>query len=88
MEGKEKMIEIYNAMADMTLKTLNFFNESRKKNCCTVLDEEVLGMVRMTQSLYEAVNHANQTITAIPTIVDFTSKDSQMKRVGQSSFNC
>ena len=64
MEGKEKMIEIYNVMADMTLESLKFFNESKekKKNYCVCPDEDVLEMVRTTQSLYETINHANQPV--------------------------
>ncbi len=67
MEGKEKMIEIYNVMADMTLEALKFLNESKekKKNYCVFPDEDVLEMVRTTQSLYETINHANQPV--IPT---------------------
>lgn len=66
MEGKEKMIEIYNVMADMTLEALKFLNESKemKKNYCVILDEDVLEMVRTTQSLYETINHANHPVIA------------------------
>lgn len=31
MEGKEKMIEIYNVMADMALEALKFLDESKEK---------------------------------------------------------
>lgn len=62
MEEKEKMIQIYEVMADMTLDAINFFKDSKKKNSTVLLDEDILAMVRTTQSLYETINHENQQV--------------------------
>lgn len=51
---KEKMLQIYEAMADMTLEMIN----TRKKNV-SYLEKDELEMVRATQSLYETVNRTN-----------------------------
>ena len=76
MERKEKMIEIYNAMADMTLEALKFLNESKekKKNYCVILDEDVLEMVRATQSLYETLNCANHPVIATASVLDVSGE--------------
>lgn len=58
---REKMEQIFDAMADMTLKRI----ELHKKSEHTSLDDEGLEMVRTTQSLYEILNYANHTV--IPT---------------------
>lgn len=56
------MVQIYEAMADMTLDVIKFFKDSKKKNSTVLLDEDVLEMVRTTQSLYETLNYANQPV--------------------------
>lgn len=84
------MMEIYNAMADMTLEALKFLNESKekKKSYCVFLDEDVLKMVRTTQSLYETINHANQPVEVDANSIYRLCKESDMKRSGRPSFNC
>ena len=70
MEGKEKMVQVYEAMADMTLDAINFFKDAKKKYSTVLLDEDVLEMVRTTQSLYETINHANQPAIATASMLD------------------
>lgn len=65
MEGKEKMIQIYEAMADTTLEIIN---RERKRALC--LSEAELEMVRTTQSLYETLNYANQPVIATASVRD------------------
>ena len=74
MEGKEKMVQVYEAMADMTLDVINFFKDSKKKTSTVLLDEDVLEMVRTTQSLYETLNHANQPVIATASVRDASKK--------------
>ncbi|MDE7323062.1 MAG: hypothetical protein K2N73_10135 [Lachnospiraceae bacterium] len=57
---KEKMIQIYEAMADITLNRINKIKEAGNVPC-----EDTLEAVRTTQSLYETLNYANQLV--IPT---------------------
>ena len=70
MEGKEKMVQVYEAMADMTLDVIN----SKKKTSTVLLDEDVLEMVRTTQSLYETLNYANQPVIATASVRDASKK--------------
>ncbi len=74
MEGKEKMVQVYEAMADMTLDVINFFKDSKKKTSTVLLDEDVLEMVRTTQSLYETLNYANQPVIATASVRDASKK--------------
>ena len=74
MEGKEKMVQVYEAMADMTLDVINFFEDSKKKTSTVLLDEDVLEMVRTTQSLYETLNYANQPVIATASVRDASKK--------------
>lgn len=62
--NKEKMVQIYEAMADMTLKML-----SKEKNAFCLGANE-LEMVRTTQSLYETLNYANQPVIATASMLD------------------
>ena len=70
---KEKMIQIYEAMADMTLEMLN-----KSKGKVLYLEEDELEMVRTTQSLYETINHANQPEISTATI----------QELGKSPLSC
>lgn len=54
---KEKMEQIFEAMADMTLEMLD-----KSKGNVLYLEGDELGMVRTTQSLYETLNHANLVV--------------------------
>jgi hypothetical protein len=74
VEGKEKMVQVYEAMADMTLDVINFFKDSKKKTSTVLLDEDVLEMVRTTQSLYETLNYANQPVIATASVRDASKK--------------
>lgn len=74
MEGKEKMVQVYEAMADMTLDVINFFKDSKKKTSTVLLDEDVLEMVRTTQSLYETLNYANQPVITTASVRDASKK--------------
>lgn len=71
---KEKMVQIYEAMADMTLDVINFLKDSEKKDSAVSLDEYVLEMVRTTQSLYETINHANQPVIATASVLDVSGE--------------
>ena len=49
---KEKMVKIYEAMADMTIQMIR-----RESKSALYLEKSELEMVRVTQSLYETINH-------------------------------
>lgn len=68
------MVQVYEAMADMTLDVINFFKDSKKKTSTVLLDEDVLEMVRTTQSLYETLNYANQPVIATASVRDASKK--------------
>lgn len=67
--GKEKMIQIYEKVADMTLEIL----DTAIKNKAGYLDEDDLNMVRTTLNLYDAVSRANQPMITSASVLDFTS---------------
>lgn len=81
MESKEKMEQIFNAMADMTL---DMINESKEN--FLYLEKEELEMVRTTQSLYETINHANQS--SIDTGKISTKRRDVEKEVGINPLKC
>lgn len=58
-KDREKMVQIYEAMVDMTLEMIN-----KERKSSLYLGEVELGMVRTTQSLYETLNHANYPVIA------------------------
>ncbi len=60
---KEKITQIYEVMADITLQTLEHMREVNKG--VVILDKVVLDMVQTTQSLYETVNREDPVITAV-----------------------
>ena len=51
---KEKMMQIYEAMADKALERIGGAG----------IDDYTLELVRTTQSLYETINHANHPVIA------------------------
>lgn len=59
--NKEKMVQIYEAMADMTLEMLGMI-----KGKTVYLDDFQFEMVRATESLYNSISYANQP-TIVPT---------------------
>lgn len=66
---KEKMIQIYEAMADMTLEMIN-----KEKQSALYLGEAELEMVRATQSLYETLNCANHPVIATASMLDVSGE--------------
>lgn len=62
---KEKIMQIYEAIADMTLEMIN----KERKNVLYLGDGE-LEMVRTTQSLYETINCANRPVVATASMFD------------------
>lgn len=70
MEGKEKMMKIYEAVLGMTLDVLNMPKQNKKKNLIVLPDEYSLEMVRTTPFLYETINHANQLIVTAASMID------------------
>ena len=81
MESKEKMEQIFDAMADMTLEMIS---ESRER--LLYLEQDQLEMVRTTQSLYETINHANQS--SIDTGKISTKRRDVEKEVGINPLKC
>lgn len=65
---KEKIIQIYEAMANMTIDMI----EKKRGTLC--LSEEELEMVRTTQSLYETLNYANQPVIAAASMLDVSGE--------------
>lgn len=65
MDEKEKIVRVYEAMADMTLEIIN---EERENGLC--LGDDALEMVRVTQSLYETLNYANHPVIATGQMFD------------------
>lgn len=63
--GKEKLIQIYEAMANITQNRLYEIKEVGGVPC-----EDTLEMVRTTQSLYETLNYANQPVIAAASVRD------------------
>lgn len=74
MEEKEKIVQIYEKMADMTLEMIN-----KSKENALYLDDNELEMVRTTQSLYETINHANQPVIATISSDNFIPEDKNGK---------
>lgn len=72
---REKMVQIYEAMADMTLEMLN-----KEKRGTLYLDPGEFEMVRTTQSLYETVNCTNQP--AVVAAFENPSLDSHKSQYG------
>jgi len=66
---KEKMLKIYEAMADMTLEMIDKIKEKS-----LYLGEDELEMVRITQSLYETLNYANQPVIATASMLDVSGE--------------
>jgi len=62
---KEKLRQIFEKMADMTLEMLD-----KSKGNVLYLDGDELEMVRTTQYLYETLNHANQPVIATASFLD------------------
>lgn len=75
---KEKMVQIYEATADMTLEMIN-----KEKENFLCLSAEELEMVRTTQSLYETLNYANRPVIA--TAFDFEPSDSSGTKYSRES---
>lgn len=92
---KEKIVQIYEATADMTLKMI----DARKKNTL-YLEEDELEMIRTTQSLYETVNCTNHpaVVTAFEGFVlncsksqygcKYTDRPEANYEVGLNPLNC
>lgn len=55
--SKQKMVQIYEAMAGMMLEMIIKYREK-----AMFLWEDALEMVRTTKSLYETLNHSSQPI--------------------------
>lgn len=69
---REKIEQIYEVVADMTLKMLNMENG----NSLYLSDSEI-EMIRTTQSLYETVNCTNQPIVTIASESSVSDSDSK-----------
>lgn len=54
--NKEKMIQIYEALANLTLHALNDAENKITKSSYVLLSEDVLDMIRATQSIYETIS--------------------------------
>ncbi len=67
---REKMEQVFMEMADMTLKRI----KQRKDAKHTLLDGEELEMVRRTESLYETLNHANQSVIPTASMLDVSGE--------------
>lgn len=65
---KEKMLNIYEAMADMTLEMIN-----KERKGALYLDGDELEMVRTTQSLYETINYANRAVVTTESVRDVSN---------------
>ena len=73
---KEKLVQIYEAMANITLTTLKLFESNSgnsKGKRVVILDNDLLEMVRTTQFLYETINHANQLVIPIASVRDVSN---------------
>ena len=73
---KEKLVQIYEAMANITLTTLKLFESNSgnsKGKSVVILDNDLLEMVRTTQFLYETINHANQLVIPIASVRDVSN---------------
>lgn len=57
---RDKMIQIYEAMADMTLEMIN-----KSSGNVLYLGKDELEMVHATQSLYETINCTNQSTVTV-----------------------
>ena len=74
---KEKLVQIYEAMANITLTTLKLFESNSgnsKGKSVVILDNDLLEMVRTTQFLYETINHANHPVIATASMLDVSGE--------------
>lgn len=58
--GKEKMVQIYEAMADITLALLN-----KTKKAKTIITEDELNMVSATLQVYNFISDSNSSRTSL-----------------------
>ena len=61
---KEKMMQIYEAIADKALERIGGAG----------IDDYTLELVRTTQSLYETINHANHPVIATASMLDVSGE--------------
>ncbi|MCI8585548.1 MAG: hypothetical protein HFI92_06560 [Lachnospiraceae bacterium] len=66
---EEKMIQIYEMMADITLSIL----DAAMKSKADYLDNAELDMVRTTLDLYDTVSRANPQMLTTTSALDFSS---------------
>lgn len=69
MPEKEKMVQIFEAMTNMTIEMLD-----RLSKRSLYLSGNEIGMVRTTQSLYETLNYANHPVVTAASMLDVSGE--------------
>ena len=64
MKEKEKIVQIYETLADKALERIEVAG----------IDDYTLELVRTTQSLYETINHANHPVIATASMLDVSGE--------------